>query len=80
MTGRHDAPMEKLAVRNEEKDEVKRMEVEQQKTVSRMIKSADGSTGIFAQNYQANGVGGGGGQVLKNEDRTPRRTHIFLSC
>ena len=34
-----------------QRDEAKRMEVEHQKTVSRMIKSADASTGPSAQNY-----------------------------
>ena len=32
------------------------MEVDHQKFVSRRIKSADGGTGLFAQDHQANGV------------------------
>ena len=38
------------------KDEEKRMDVELQKLVSDMIKSANGGTGLFSQNHQANGV------------------------
>ena len=54
--GRYYAAMVGLVVRTEEKDEAKRMEVEHQKKVSRMIKSADGSAGLLQNNYQANGV------------------------
>ena len=38
------------------KDEEKSMDVELQKLVSDMIKSANGGTGLFSQNHQANGV------------------------
>ena len=38
------------------KNEDKSMEVEHQKLVSRMIKSADGGTGLLHKKYQANGV------------------------
>ena len=38
------------------RNEAKTIEVEHQKLVSRMIYSADGSTGALAQNDQANGL------------------------
>ena len=38
------------------KDEERRMEVRQQKLVSRLGRSAAGGTGLFAQNHQTNGA------------------------
>ena len=38
------------------RDEAKRMEVEHLRNVSRLIKSADGGTGVSHNNCQANGV------------------------
>ena len=43
-------------LKKKKKDEEKRMEVEHQKLVSRMINTAGGGTGLFAQNHHANGV------------------------
>ena len=57
---------------HEMKNEEKRMEVERQKTVSRMIKSADGSTGLWHKITMPT-PWRGGVQILKEEeeDATP---------